>query len=100
PTRETAPTADEPATETAPAAESVAETDEQRIARLVAEGVTAARDELREQMLRENGLPARKGYRVHESEQPAADKDDVQAMFADRAETLLGAFGRTPQPAQ
>ncbi|MEV5944441.1 hypothetical protein [Streptomyces sp. NPDC051994] len=100
PARETAPAADEPAAETAPAAEPVVETDEQRIARLVAEGVTAAKDELREQMLRENGLPQRTGYRVHESEQPAADKDDTEALFADRAEILLGNFGRTPQPAQ
>ncbi|MEV8523137.1 hypothetical protein AB0451_03115 [Streptomyces sp. NPDC052000] len=99
PAREAAPTAAEPATETAPAAEPVAETEEQRIARLVAEGVTAAKDELREQMLRENGLPQRTGYRVHESEQPAADKQDTEALFKDRAEILLGNFGRTPQPA-
>jgi hypothetical protein len=100
PARETAPAAAEPATETAPAAEPVAETDDQRVARLIAEGVKAAKDELREQLLRENGLPQRTGYRVHESEQPAADKEDVQVLFANRAETLLGNYGRTPQPAQ
>ncbi|MFD7016132.1 hypothetical protein [Streptomyces sp. NPDC059928] len=100
PARETAPAAQEPATETAPTAEPVTETDEQHIARLVADRVTAAKDELREQMLRENGLPQRTGYRVHESEQSAADKDDAKVLFDNRAEVLLGSFGRTPQPAQ
>ncbi|MFF3151811.1 hypothetical protein [Streptomyces sp. NPDC057910] len=98
PARETAAAPAEPAAETAPAVEPVAETEEQRITRLVAERVTAAKDELREQMLRENGLPARTGYRVHESEQPAAEKQDAADLFKDRAEILLGAFGRTPQP--
>ncbi|MBX7464965.1 hypothetical protein K1Y80_02565 [Streptomyces sp. MAG02] len=98
PARETAAAPAEPAAETAPAVEPVAETEEQRITRLVAERVTAAKDELREQMLRENGLPARTGYRVHESEQPAAEKQDAADLFKDRAEILLGAFGRTPKP--
>ncbi|MFE4867725.1 DUF4258 domain-containing protein [Streptomyces sp. NPDC056682] len=104
PAREAAPapaeSAAEPPAESAPAAEPVAETDEQRIARLVAEGVTAAKDELREQMLRESGLPQRTGYRVHESEQPAANKEDAADLFKNRAEILLGDFGRTPQPTQ
>lgn len=101
PARETAPAAAEPATETTtPAPEPVAETDDQRVARLIAEGVKAAKDELREQLLRENGLPPRTGYRVHESEQPGADKEDVADLYKNRAEILLGNFGRTPQPAQ
>lgn len=98
PARETAPA--KSAAETVVAPEPVAETDEQRIARLVAEGVAAARDELREQMLRTNGLPQRTGYRVHESEQPNTDKDDVADLYANRAELLLGNYGKTPQPAQ
>lgn len=101
PARETAPAADEPAAETTTSAPApVAETDDQRVARLIAEGVKAAKDELREQLLRENGLPQRTGYRVHESEQPGADKEDIQVLFKNRAETLLGNYGRTPQPAQ
>jgi hypothetical protein len=100
PARETAPAPEAPAAETAPEPAPVEETEEQRVARLVAEGLAAAKDELREQLLREHGTPARKGFRVHESEQPAAEEPDAEQLFADRAEILLGAFGRTPQPAQ
>lgn len=101
PAREAAPAPEQPAAETAPPApEPVAETEDQRIARLVAEGVSAAKDELREQLLRDGAVPARKGFRVHESEQPVADKVDREQLFADRAEILLGGFARTPQPAQ
>ncbi|MFB6568372.1 hypothetical protein [Streptomyces noursei] len=58
------------------------------------------RDELREELLRENGLPARKGYRVHENDQSGPDETSPEDLYAQRAELLLGDFGRTPQPAQ
>lgn len=58
------------------------------------------RDELREQLLRENGLPPRQGYRVHENDQSGPDETSPDELFNQRAELLLGAFGRTPQPAQ
>ncbi|MFL4491561.1 hypothetical protein ACJ6WD_09910 [Streptomyces sp. VTCC 41912] len=58
------------------------------------------RDELREELLRENGLPPRKGYRVHENEQSGPDEQTPEDLYKNRAELLLGEFGRTPQPAQ
>ncbi|SHL75655.1 hypothetical protein [Streptomyces yunnanensis] len=58
------------------------------------------RDELREELLRENGLPPRKGYRVHENEQSGPDETSPEDLYRNRAELLLGEFGRTPQPAQ
>ncbi|MEE6264879.1 hypothetical protein V2E29_04360 [Streptomyces diastatochromogenes] len=58
------------------------------------------RDELREELLRENGLPARKGYRVHENDQSGPDETSPEDLYKNRAELLLGEFGRTPQPAQ
>ncbi|MGW1744590.1 hypothetical protein ACWCRD_03020 [Streptomyces sp. NPDC002092] len=90
-----------PATETAaPAApEPVAETEDQRVARLVEARLAAAKDELREELLRENGLPPRQGYRVHENDQTGAADKTPEDLFANRAEILLGAFARTPQPA-
>jgi hypothetical protein len=100
PARETAPTPEAPAAETAPEPAPVEETEEQRIEKLVEARLAAAKDELREQLLRDGAIPARKGYRVHESEQPAAEEPDREQLFNDRAEILLGAFGRTPQPAQ
>ncbi|MET9073842.1 hypothetical protein ABZX95_17080 [Streptomyces sp. NPDC004232] len=101
PARESAPAPEAPAAETVPEPQPAAEeTEEQRIDKLVEARLTAAKDELREQLLREHGAPARKGFRVHESEQPAAEQPDADQLFADRAEILLGAFGRTPQPAQ
>lgn len=100
PAREAAPAPEAPAAETAPEPAPVEEPEEQRIGRLVEARLSAAKDELREQMLRQHGAPARKGFRVHESEQPAAEQPDREQLFADRAEILLGAFGRTPQPAQ
>lgn len=104
PARETVPAPEAPAAETAPAAAApqapaaVVETEEQRFERTLQERVTAMKDELREELLRENGLPARQGYRVHENDQTGADKTP-EDLFADRAEILLGAFARTPKPA-
>jgi len=63
----------------------------------LAEALAVQRAELREELLRENGLPPRRGYRVHENERNEPTADD---LFANRAELLLGDFGRTPQPAQ
>lgn len=101
PARETGPAPEQPAAEAAPVApEPVAETEEQRIARLVEARLTAAKDELREELLRENGIPARKGYRVHENDQAGTSEPSRDDLFNDRAEILLGAFARTPQPAQ
>lgn len=101
PARESAPAVEPVAAETAPPVpEPVAETNEEKMARLIAEGVAAAKDELREQILRENGLPARKGYRVHENDQAGGSEPTREDLFNDRAEILLGAFARTPQPAQ
>lgn len=106
PARETAPAPAEATTaETAPAAPAPAapaaeETEEQRIQRLVEARVTAAKDELREQLLRDGAIPARKGYRVHENDQAGGSEPSREDLFNDRAEILLGAFARTPQPAQ
>lgn len=58
------------------------------------------RDELREELLREHGTPARRGFRVHENDQSGPDETSPEDLYKDRAELLLGAFGRTPQPAQ
>ncbi|MGW1071576.1 hypothetical protein [Streptomyces sp. NPDC002537] len=59
---------------------------------------TQVRDELREELLKENGLPPRQGFRVHENDKATGPTGDE--LFDNRAEVLLGSFGRTPQPAQ
>ncbi|MEV8480359.1 hypothetical protein, partial [Streptomyces sp. NPDC051173] len=64
------------------------------------EALARQRDELREELLRENGLPPRQGYRVHENDQTGGTDQTPDDLYKDRAEILLGAFGRTPQPAQ
>ena len=60
---------------------------------------TALRDavlaQVREEMLRANGVPTRAGYRVHENEQRTPD---VAALYEDRTNILLGDFGLTPVP--
>ena len=60
---------------------------------------TALRDavlaEVRAEMLRANGIPVRKGYRVHENEQAPVD---AAALFDNRTNILLGDFGLTPVP--
>lgn len=60
---------------------------------------TALRDaviaQVREEMLRTNGVPRRSGYRVHENEQQLPD---VQTLWEDRTSVLLGEFGKTPVP--
>jgi hypothetical protein len=68
------------------------------LAALRAELLPQVRDELRAELLKENGLPPRQGYRVHENEQrePTSGED----LFARRAEILLGDYARVPQPAQ
>ncbi|MBD0743593.1 hypothetical protein [Streptomyces sp. CBMA152] len=64
------------------------------------EALAKQRDELRETLLKEHGLPERKGYRVHENDKAGpASEDDADALFADRANTLLGNYGLM-QPAQ
>lgn len=64
------------------------------------EALTKQRDALREELLKEHGTPARKGFRVHENDQAGPDETNPEDLYANRAELLLGAFGRTPQPAQ
>jgi hypothetical protein len=59
PTTESAPQT--PTTEAAPAAEPVQETEEQRIARLVAEQVAAAKAEMVQETVERYGPPSRKG---------------------------------------
>ena len=108
PAHETAPAPEAPAAETAPAPVApavpaapavAAETEEQRFERTLQERVAAMKDELREELLRENGIPARQGYRVHENDQTGGADNTPEDLFANRAEILLGAFARTPQPA-
>ncbi|RCH70445.1 hypothetical protein DT019_02870 [Streptomyces sp. SDr-06] len=59
------------------------------------EALTQQRDELRETLLRENGLPARQGYRVHENDKAP---DTAADLFEDRASILLGAIGIPAAP--
>lgn len=61
------------------------------------EALTAQRSELREELLRENGLPNRQGYRVHESDRAP---DNIEALYDDRTNLLLGSIGLAPQPAK
>lgn len=114
PARETAAPAAVTATETAPVEDAAAkaaakEAKEQRKAekkalaeaavldrKAIADEVrTQLRDELRAELLRENGLPQRGGYRVHENDQAP---DDAAALYADRANLLLGSIGIPAAP--
>ncbi|MCC9307689.1 hypothetical protein LN042_11340 [Kitasatospora sp. RB6PN24] len=69
------------------------------LAKTLAEERTKLRDELRAELLREHGLPPRQGFRVGENDQ-TGEQPSPDDLYANRAELLLGAFGRTPQPAQ
>jgi hypothetical protein len=75
-------------------AETVAELQASFDAKL-AEALTKQRDELRETLLKENGLPPRQGYRVHENDKAP---DTAADLFADRANLLLGAIGIPAAP--
>ncbi|MFF4403831.1 hypothetical protein [Streptomyces sp. NPDC001404] len=91
-----APTSSKPGKKAA--AKALKETVRAEIQQLREELRAQVRDELREEILRENGLPPRKGFRVHENDHTGAEPSD-EDLFANRADVLLGDFGRTPQPA-
>lgn len=80
------------------AAKALKETVRAEIQQLREELRAQVRDELREEILRENGLPPRHGFRIHANDQTGAEPSD-EDLFANRADVLLGDFGRTPQPA-
>ena len=61
----------------------------------LAEALAKQRDELRETLLKENGLPPRQGYRVHENDKAP---DTAADLFEDRANLLLGAIGIPAAP--
>jgi hypothetical protein len=96
------------ATETAPApvvkeksgkkalAETVAELQASMDAKL-AEALAKQRDELRESMLKEYGTPQRQGFRVHENDKAP---DNIEDLYADRANIMLGAIGIPAAPVQ
>jgi hypothetical protein len=58
---EAAPAVAEPVAEAAPVVPAVAETEDQRIARLIAEGIAAALPAAIQESVEQNGPPARKG---------------------------------------
>jgi hypothetical protein len=67
------------------------------LATQLTEALAKQRDELRESMLREYGTPPRQGYRVHESEKAP---DNIEDLYADRANIMLGAIGIPAAPVQ
>lgn len=77
-------------------AETVAELQASMDARLT-EALAKQRDELRESMIREYGLPARQGFRVHENDKAP---DNIEDLYADRANIMLGAIGIPAAPVQ
>lgn len=86
---ETAPEP-EPVEETAPVEEAVKLAD---VRDMIVSERARIRDELREELLRDYGRPTRKGFRVHENAEP-----DAEEIFGNRADILLGEFGKTPVP--
>lgn len=62
----------------------------------LSEALTKQRTDLRDELVREFGAPTRKGFRVHEND--TTGEPSVDDLFADRANALLGDFGRTPVP--
>lgn len=79
--------------ETAPAAENAPKAKVSERDALKAQ----VRTELREELLREFGIPGRRGYRVGENDQ--SDQDAARDAWDNRADRLLGDFGITPKPA-
>ena len=52
---------------------------------------------MRDEFLKENGLPPRRGFRLTEN---AEEEDAGAAAWGDRVELLLGDYAATPKPAQ
>ncbi|MDJ0342284.1 hypothetical protein QMK19_03660 [Streptomyces sp. H10-C2] len=97
-TAESAPDAEKAAKETKKALKESLKAMKAEIASDVAERaalVTRVRDELREELLKEYGVPSRQGYRVHESDRAP---DTAEDLYADRANLLLGSIGIPAAP--
>jgi hypothetical protein len=92
-----APTATAPTAQTSESAKEGAETPKALdLTSLKETLLTEARDALRAELMGTAGAPARKGYRITESEE-AKEISDEEA-FERRADLLLGAYAKLPQP--
>lgn len=56
------------------------------------------RDDLRAEILKENGLPPRRGYRLSENDEDEVQLTDAELFDKHRVEMLLGSFAQTPAP--